>query len=247
MPDLIKLKNIKGKEFKVDENGVISASGGLLGNVEGNLSALGVLALDLGASAASVTVEADSAATDTLTLTFPVSVGADGNTVSVNLTTAADDNLAVSESAEVITIALANTTATKNTAALIETAVQALGTTTAGVDVSGITATAGGDWDTAAIATGETGAVAFTGGADSSETTLTSSQEENNILIVSGAESAENILATPTAGKLYVLQNDSGQAITLKADGETGVAVANDKTAILLGNGTDFVRVTADA
>jgi hypothetical protein len=37
MPDLIKLKNIKGKEFKVDENGVISASGGLLGNVEGNV------------------------------------------------------------------------------------------------------------------------------------------------------------------------------------------------------------------
>lgn len=44
MSDLIKVKNTKGKEFKVDEDGNLSVSGNLLGNfvgnVEGNIEGL---------------------------------------------------------------------------------------------------------------------------------------------------------------------------------------------------------------
>jgi len=213
----------------------------------GSITALGTLSLNLSGTGSSAIVEAASAATDLLTIAFPVSVGADGDTVSVNLTTAEDDTLAVSESAEVITIALADTTATKNTAALIQAAIRALSTTTAGVDVSAITCTAGGDWDTAAIATGETGAVAFSGFDAVDSGTLTDEISLANVIRITSASGASDVIVTPTDGKLYIVQNTSGQAITLKASGQTGIAVATAKSAILMGNGTDIIRVTADA
>jgi len=177
------------------------------------------------ATAASAVVEADSASTDTLTVTFPVSVGADGNTVSILLTTNGSDALSVTETGEVITVALADTTAAKNTAALIQVAIRALTSTDAGVSLTGVTCVAGGDWDTEAIATGEAAAVEFAGGTDSAETTLTPYQQLNNIIVVTDANSDENIIATPTAGKSFVIQNDTVHTITIKASGQTGVSV----------------------
>ena len=118
--------------------------------------------------AATCVVEAASAETDILTTSaLPATLGTTGNTLSINLTTAEDDNLAVSADDEtgIITVALADTTAAKNTAALIQAAIRALAEV-ADVDVSAFTCVAGGNWDTAAIATGETAAVAFTGGQD---------------------------------------------------------------------------------
>ena len=114
---------------------------------------------------ATAVVAADSAETDILTTTAPAALGDVPNALSILLETAVDDVLAVSADDEtgVITIALADTTATNNTAALIQAAIRAL-SEVAGVDVSAFTCTAGGNWDTAAIATGETAAVVFTGG-----------------------------------------------------------------------------------
>ena len=77
--------------------------------------------------------------------------------------------------------------------------------------------------------------------------TLSAAELKATILVVTLADAGANAIATPTAGKIYILVNTSGQAITLKASGQTGVAVANAKTAILRGTGTDFARVTADA
>lgn len=118
------------------------------------------------AIAATCAVKASTAVTDILTTTAaPASLGATANALSILLTTAGDDNLAVSKDDEtgVITIALAKTTAAKNTAALIQAAIRAL-STVADVSVAAFTCAAGGNWDTAAIATGETAAVSFTGG-----------------------------------------------------------------------------------
>jgi len=119
------------------------------------------------AVASTCEVAAVSAITDILTTTAnPATIGVGGNDLSINLTTAGDDNLAVSATGAIITIALADTTAANNTAALIQVAIRALVTVDI-IDVSAFTCVAGGNWDTDAIATGESGAVDFTGGTDS--------------------------------------------------------------------------------
>ena len=57
-----------------------------------------------------------------------------------------------------------------------------------------------------------------------------------------------DIVATPTTGKIYIVYNNgTGSNIVFKATGQTGVTVATAKSAIVMGNGTDFIRVTADA
>lgn len=115
--------------------------------------------------AATCVVKAASAETDILTITQTVALGVLANELKVILTTAADDTLAVTKTdgTKAINIALANATAAKNAAALIQTAIRAL-TAVGGIDVSAVTCAAGGNWDTAAIATGETGSVYFSGG-----------------------------------------------------------------------------------
>ncbi len=118
---------------------------------------------------ANCTVHAASATTDTLNIDL---LEAYAGAILVNLATHDGDTLAVSESpAGTILIELANTTASKNTAVLIEAAIQALGTV-GGISVATAICADGGNWDTAAIATGETGAVGFSEGLVTSPTTL---------------------------------------------------------------------------
>lgn len=117
------------------------------------------------AIAGKAVVKAASAETDTLTITGTTALGAAVNDLSVLLVTADDNTLAVTGDDETatITIALADTTAANNTAALIQEAIRLL-EEVAGVDVSEFTCTAADNWDTAAVATGEDDAVAFSGG-----------------------------------------------------------------------------------
>lgn len=78
--------------------------------------------------------------------------------------------------------------------------------------------------------------------------TLSAEEMQAGLLALTGtADEAVALIATPTLGKLYMVANTCGQAATIKASGGTGVAVASTKTAIVRGNGTDFVRVTGDA
>jgi hypothetical protein len=82
-------------------------------------------------------------------------------------------------------------------------------------------------------------------------TTWTLSATELNKLIVekSGTTGGStDIIATPTSGKIYLVYNNgTGSDIVFKATGQTGVTVATAKSALVMGNGTDFIRVTADA
>lgn len=140
-------------------------------------------------------IKAASAETDILTTTAaPVTIGAAANALSINLITAGDDNLAVSADGAIITVALADTTAAKNTAALIQVAIRALSTVDS-VDVSAFTCAAGGNWDTAAIATGETAAVDFTGGQDAAadvlSTEITDPAVPRNITATAGGTAAD--------------------------------------------------------
>ena len=61
------------------------------------------------------------------------------------------------------------------------------------------------------------------------------------------ADAGANAIAPATANEVHLVVNASGQAITFKASGQTGIAVANGKSAFLRGTGTDWARVTGDA
>lgn len=166
----------KGQKIQTDVNGVsvdraflahfhIDAEDAVAADTDGVHAAKACPALNV---AATCVVKAESAETDILTVTETVALGAAANELKILLTTAENDTLAVTktDASKTINIALANTTAAKNTASLIQTAIRALGTV-GGISVAAVTCTAGGNWDTAAVATGESEAVAFEGGVTS--------------------------------------------------------------------------------
>ena len=76
--------------------------------------------------------------------------------------------------------------------------------------------------------------------------TLSAEEAKCRYLAVSNAGGAANIYAPPTGGLSFILRNASGQAITLLVYGQTGITVANAKTAEVYSNGTDYLRATAD-
>jgi len=105
---------------------------------------------------------------DTITMTAPMMDGAKPNAeLKFVLATASDDVLAVTKGSgatvDTVTITLAKTTPGKNTAALIQAAIRALGTVN-GVDVSGITCTGSEQWDARAVAKKDDTAVAMAHG-----------------------------------------------------------------------------------
>jgi len=77
--------------------------------------------------------------------------------------------------------------------------------------------------------------------------TLSAAELKKGVISATNASGAVNALATPTSGRFYTVYNTTGQALTFKASGQTGVTIASTKTAIVRGNGTDFLRVTLDA
>jgi len=137
-------------------------------------------AADNTGNAASVQLSSSGGATMTIT---DGSASADANSIKINLIddTDADDTLTVTASGDTITIELAGTTAANNNVAAIEAAIQGLGTVN-GVDVSDWTVTDDGGWDGNVTATGESGAVSMSGGADpnAAETIITVSDGTNS-------------------------------------------------------------------
>lgn len=82
--------------------------------------------------------------------------------------------------------------------------------------------------------------------------TLTKAQSLVTFIQVTQSPSGYSIVV-PTAflrtGDLKVIRNAGGDsaAVTIKPYGGTGISVAAGKTAIVMYNGSDYVRVTADA
>jgi hypothetical protein len=77
--------------------------------------------------------------------------------------------------------------------------------------------------------------------------TLSAAEMKAKVIVVTNANGACAAIATPTDGRVYIIKNTSGQAFTIKATGQTGVTVASTKKAVVMGNGTDFESVSADA
>jgi len=91
--------------------------------------------------------------------------GPASNALQVAIGTAEDDVLAVSAAGALITILLANSTASNNAAANIQTALRALGTVD-GIDVSGMTAVGDAGFDAAPPIAADVAAASLSGGAD---------------------------------------------------------------------------------
>jgi len=83
------------------------------------------------------------------------------------------------------------------------------------------------------------------------DVTLTAQEAQDvGIFIPSAVAAAGKALIFPTAitGKVLLVNNtDADGAMTVKVTGQSGIAIAATKSAVLYCNGTDFVRVTADA
>lgn len=55
------------------------------------------------------------------------------------------------------------------------------------------------------------------------------------------------IACSDTEGRLRVIRNGTNGSVVIKEAGQTGVTIAKDKTAVVIHNGTDYVRVSGDA
>jgi len=84
-------------------------------------------------------------------------------------------------------------------------------------------------------------------GAAAVDWTLSAAELYAQTLKVTNASGAVNAVLPATATNYYLVDNQSGQALTVKVTGQTGITVASTKRAILWNNGTDVVRITADA
>ena len=81
---------------------------------------------------------------------------------------------------------------------------------------------------------------------DVTDWTLNAIESVANFLSITGSGSGDAIIAPDTEGRLYILRNASDDTVTIKISGGTGIAVATGKTATVIHNGSDYVRVTAD-
>ena len=88
-------------------------------------------------------------------------------------------------------------------------------------------------------------AVNYAGG--HADYTLSAAEIKSTFLLASNADAPANILAPATANKVYCVTNGSGQAVTILVSGQTGITIANGKSAFVRCNGADYVRLTADA
>lgn len=66
------------------------------------------------------------------------------------------------------------------------------------------------------------------------------------LLIATNAGGAANIIAPDKPGLLYAVNNKSGQIITIKKSGGTGVAIGAGKTVLVMHSGTDYIKITGE-
>ncbi len=181
--------------------------------------------------AAAAVIKAASAETDILTITQTVALGESANELSVLLTTSEADTLAVTKTDETktINIALAKTTATKNTAALIQAAIRAL-STVGDISVAAVVCAAGGDWDTAAIATGEMQAVEFSGGLspiDVVTTDITSPAAARNATATAGGTAGDIKAVAQTVHGTNLLDEVISEVLPAFTANTPGTVVGN--------------------
>jgi len=66
--------------------------------------------------------------------------------------------------------------------------------------------------------------------------------------LTSGSNGTNYMIAcSDTEGRLRIIRNGTNGSVVIKEAGQTGVTIATGKTAVVIHNGTDYVRVSGDA
>lgn len=83
----------------------------------------------------------------------------------------------------------------------------------------------------------------------SSDITLTGSEGQNAILVLSGTLTGNRNLIVPTASKIFLVYNNTSGAytVTVKTSGGTGVVIPQGGRQIVLCDGTNVVSIAGDA
>lgn len=77
--------------------------------------------------------------------------------------------------------------------------------------------------------------------------TLTAEEYSRRIIELTGTLSAGRDIVMPNLDSWeWIVKNSTGQTLTFKVSGQTGIAVANGKKATLYCDGADIARATAD-
>jgi hypothetical protein len=77
---------------------------------------------------------------------------------------------------------------------------------------------------------------------------LSTAEAKTLLLTTSSGSGSANIVAPDVSGTMYIVRaSKAGNSITIKKSGGTGITIASARTAIVIHNGSDYVRVTADS
>jgi hypothetical protein len=77
--------------------------------------------------------------------------------------------------------------------------------------------------------------------------TLSAAELKKGIIRATNANGAVNAIVANTANKLYWVINGTGHALTVKTAAGTGIVVANGKSAMVMSDGVNVIRLTTDA
>ncbi len=75
---------------------------------------------------------------------------------------------------------------------------------------------------------------------------LSTAEARALVLSATNANGGCAIIAPAVAGKTYIVRNATGQNLTIKKSGGSGITIANGKTAQVYYLSSDYVRATAD-
>jgi hypothetical protein len=76
--------------------------------------------------------------------------------------------------------------------------------------------------------------------------TLNATEKKATTLIITNADAAVNIIGPSESRGPILVKNGSGFAATIKKSAGTGVEIANNKYALVMYDGTDYIRITPD-
>ena len=82
-------------------------------------------------------------------------------------------------------------------------------------------------------------------GASSADWTLSATEQKAVLLWVTNAGATSDIIA-PEEARMYFVYNNSGQSVTIKKSGGTGITVADARVAGVIYASGDYVRLTPD-
>lgn len=81
----------------------------------------------------------------------------------------------------------------------------------------------------------------------SADWTLDADELKASILKPTNANAPVNAIVADGTNKIYTVVNKTGQNLTVKTAGGTGITIANGKVAQVMSDGTNVIRITADA